>query len=151
MDKATVERYMSERLVTMSIKSTVQDIARVMDKNNVSSVLITAADDESGKKEIVGILTERDVVRVVSRDLPPDRIIALSPPLVYVDADAPLEQASEAMLRNHVRHLLVRDPDSREIVGILTSTDLVRYLRSLHATRDFTSVLEAASVEASNY
>lgn len=37
------------------------------------------------------------------------------------------------------------------MVGILTSTDLVRYLRSLHAARDFLSILEAASIEMSNY
>lgn len=39
------------------------------------------------------------MVRIVSRDLRPDKIIALSPPLAYVDADASLEQASEALLR----------------------------------------------------
>lgn len=146
MNKATVERYMSERLVTVDVKSTARDIAKVMDQSNVSSALIT--DDNN---EIVGIFTERDMVRIVSRDLPPDKIIALSPPLVYVDADASLEQASEAMLRGKVRHLLVREPGSGEIVGILTSTDLVRYMRSLHAARDFMSILEAASIEMSNY
>lgn len=137
---------MSERLVTVDVKSTARDIAKVMDQSNVSSALIT--DDNN---EIVGIFTERDMVRIVSRDLPPDKIIALSPPLVYVDADASLEQASEAMLRGKVRHLLVREPGSGEIVGILTSTDLVRYMRSLHAARDFMSILEAASIEMSNY
>lgn len=36
MNKATVERYMSERLVTVNVKSTARDIAKVMDQSNVS-------------------------------------------------------------------------------------------------------------------
>lgn len=142
MSQATVERYMNERLVTIGVKSTATDIAKLMDQNNVSSVLIT--DDNN---EIIGIFTERDMVKIISRNLQPDRIIAISPPLVYIDKDESVEQASETMLRNKVRHLLVRDPASKEIVGIMTNTDLVRYLRNLSASKEFESILEAAGIE----
>jgi CBS domain-containing protein len=146
MSQATVERYMSERLVTIGVKNTAQDIARLMDQNDISAVLVT--DD---KDEIIGIFTERDIVRIIARNIPPDRIIAISPPLVYIDGDAPLEQASEIMIRNQVRHLLVRDTATKEIIGIITNTDLVRYLRNMSLNKEFDSILEAASIEMSNY
>jgi CBS domain-containing protein len=146
MSQTTVERYMNERLVTININSTAKDIAKLMDKTNVSSVLIT----DDGNK-IIGIFTERDIVRIISRDLQPDRIIAVSPPLVYVDADASMEQASETMLKNKVRHLLVRDPTSKEIVGIMTNTDFVKYLRNQSVSKGIESILEAATIEMLNY
>lgn len=146
MSQATVERYMNERLVTINVKSTARDTAKLMDQNNVSSVLVT---DDSN--EIIGIFTERDMVRIISRNLQPDEITAISPPLVYVDKDESMEQASETMMRNKVRHLLVRDPMSKEIVGIMTNTDLVRYLRNQSVNKEFESILEAASIETSKY
>ncbi|WP_337862083.1 CBS domain-containing protein [Nitrososphaera sp.] len=146
MNQTTVERYMNERLVTINIRSTAKDIAKLMDKNNVSSVLIT--DDNN---DIIGIFTERDIVRIISRDLQPDRIIAISPPLVYVDANTPMEQASDIMLKNKVRHLLVKDPVSKEIVGIITNTDFAKYLRNQSVSKGFESILEAATIEILKY
>lgn len=146
MNQTTVERYMNERLVTINIRSTAKDIAKLMDKSNVSSVLIT--DDNN---DIIGIFTERDIVRIISRDLQPDRIIAISPPLVYIDANASMEQASETMLKNKVRHLLVKDPVSKEIVGIITNTDFAKYLRNQSVSKGFESILEAATIEILKY
>lgn len=142
MNEATIERYMNPRLVTIDSKSNAKDIAKVMDQNNVSSIVITG--DNS---EIIGIFTERDMVKIISRNLQPDKIIAISPPVIYIDKDMSVDQASEIMMKNKVRHLLVRDPTSKEIVGIMTNTDLVRYLRNLTAIRDFEPILEAASIE----
>lgn len=146
MSQATVADYMSDRLVTINVKSSAEDIARLMDKRNISSVLIT--DDNN---EIIGIFTERDIVKIIARDLRPDKIIAISPPVIYVDRDLSVEQASETMIRNKVRHLLVRDPDTKEIVGILTNTDMVRYLKNLAASKPYGPVWEAASIEPSIY
>ncbi|MEO9295551.1 MAG: CBS domain-containing protein [Nitrososphaera sp.] len=146
MSQSTVAQYMNERLVTINIKSTARDIAKLMDKNNVSSVLVT--DDNN---DIIGIFTERDIVRIISRDLQPDRIIVISPPLVYVDANLSMEQASATMLKNKVRHLLVKDPISKEIVGIMTNTDFAKYLRNQSVSKGFESILEAAAIEMLNY
>ena len=142
MSQTSVERYMNQRLVTVNVKTTAKDIAKLMDQNNVSSVLIT--DDNN---EIIGIFTERDMVKIISRNIQPDKIIAISPPLIYIDKDKSVEEASETLMKNKVRHLLIRDPTSKEIVGIMTNTDLVRYLRNLSATKEFEPILEAASIE----
>ncbi len=61
-----VEDYMTTTTVTMNFKSNVLDIAKKMYEQNISSVPIT---DDDG--EIVGILTERDLIKVMANELPP--------------------------------------------------------------------------------
>lgn len=62
--KAVVADYMSARMVALDSKSRVLDIVKTMSDRNVSSVAIT----QNGK--IVGILTERDVVKIVADEIP---------------------------------------------------------------------------------
>jgi CBS domain-containing protein len=57
-DDTLVEDYMTTTTVTMNFKNSVLDVAKRMLAENISSIAIT--DDEGG---IVGILTERDMIR----------------------------------------------------------------------------------------
>jgi CBS domain-containing protein len=40
-----------------------------------------------------------------------------------------IEEAAKIMARQKVRHLLVEDSSGNNIVGIITATDLARYLK----------------------
>ncbi len=51
------------------------------------------------------------------------------------------------MMRNKVRHLLVEDPATNEVVGIITTTDLARYLRK--RMKQITQVATGDDYEAS--
>jgi CBS domain-containing protein len=96
---------------------------------NISSVAIT--DDEESKK-VVGILTERDIVKSIAKGVPPDGITAgslMSSPILSIRNDQPIEEAALLMIRNKVRHLLVEDPARQRVIGIITTTDLARYLK----------------------
>jgi len=133
---------MSTGLVMRNPKSSVSELAKVMVDFNVSSVAIIqqGGDEEEevdrrrqNNKEVIGILTERDIVKSISRGVSPDSIAVgslMSPsPILSIGKDRPIEEAALLMMRNKVRHLLVEDPDSNEMVGIITTTDLARYLR----------------------
>ena len=61
-----VEDYMTLTTVTLNFKNSVLDIAKRMLAQDISSIAIT--DD---KKEIIGILTERDIVKIIANELPP--------------------------------------------------------------------------------
>jgi CBS domain-containing protein len=50
----------------MNFKNSVLDIAKRMVAENISSIAIT--DD---KKEIIGILTELDTVKIIANEIPP--------------------------------------------------------------------------------
>jgi signal-transduction protein with cAMP-binding, CBS, and nucleotidyltransferase domain len=132
VDNIRVEDYMSTTTVTMSFKNSVLDIAKKMLAENISSIAIT--DDEG---EIIGILTERDMMKVIANELPPSGISAMSLmsfPTVKVKKKAPIEEAAKIMATKNLRHLIVEDTYGKDVVGIITVTDLARYLKQKSKT-----------------
>jgi signal-transduction protein with cAMP-binding, CBS, and nucleotidyltransferase domain len=126
-DNNLVEDYMTTTTVTMDFKNSVLDIAKKMFEENISSIAIT--DDDGG---IIGILTERDMMKVIANELPPRGISAMnlmSFPTVMVKRKAPIKEAAKIMATKKLRHLLVEDTYGNDVVGIITVTDLVRYIK----------------------
>jgi predicted transcriptional regulator len=124
-DNNLVENYMTTTTVTMNFKNSILDIAKKMLAQNISSIPIT--DDEG---EIIGILTERDMMKVIANELSPRGISAMmSFPTVTVKRKAPIEEAAKIMATKKLRHLIVEDTYGKDVVGIITVTDLVRYLK----------------------
>jgi signal-transduction protein with cAMP-binding, CBS, and nucleotidyltransferase domain len=131
-DDTLVEDYMTTTTVTMNFKNSVLDVAKKMLAQNISSIAIT--DDE---EEIVGILTERDMIKVIANELPPGGISAMSLmsfPTVSVKKNAPIEEAAKIMATKKLRHLIVEDTYGKDVVGIITATDLARYLKQKSRT-----------------
>jgi CBS domain-containing protein len=122
-----VEDYMTLTTVTMNFKKSLLDIAKKMLAENISSIAIT--DDEG---EIIGILTERDIIKIIANELPPGVISAMSlmsfPP-VRVKRKIPIEEAAKIMASKKIRHLIVEDTYGKDVVGIITVTDLAKYLK----------------------
>jgi CBS domain-containing protein len=132
---SSVEDYTNARMVMRDSKASVLELAKVMVEWSVSSVAIT---DEENNKKVVGILTERDIVKSIAKGVPPDgggsgSITAgsiMSSPILSIRKGQPIEEAALLMIRNKVRHLLVEDPSSHNgVIGIITTTDLARYLQ----------------------
>jgi predicted transcriptional regulator len=129
----SVEDYMNTIMVMRDSKATVSELAKVMVDWNVSSVAIT--DEEENNKKVIGILTERDIIKSIAKGIPPDGITAgsiMSSPILSIRKDQPIEDAALLMIRNKVRHLLVDDPAApahNRVMGIVTTTDLARYLK----------------------
>lgn len=148
---SSVEDYMSTRLVIRGLKSTVFELAKVMVDSNVSSVAIMEQEDaeqQQSNKRVIGILTERDIIKSIAKGVPLDDITAgssmSSSPLLSVRKDQSIEEAALLMIKNRVRHLLIEDPDQNSVIGIITTTDLARYLRR----RMKESTIAAAATEA---
>ncbi len=132
VDDIRVEDYMTTTTVTMSFKNNVLDIAKKMLAENISSIPIT--DDEG---EIIGILTERDMIKIIANELPPGGISAMSLmsfPTVKVKKKTPIEEAAKIMATKKLRHLIVEDTYGNNVVGIITITDLARYLKQKSRT-----------------
>src|SRR5919112_1064893 len=133
-DDTSVEDYMTITTVTMNFKNSVLDIAKKMLAENISSIPIT---DDDG--EIIGILTERDMMKIVANELPPGGISAMSLmsfPTIKVKKKAPIEEAAKIMATKKLRHLIVEDTYNKDVVGIITSTDLARYLKQKSKTNE---------------
>lgn len=125
--QATVADYMSTKMLTMDSRSGLLDVAKKMMEANVSSIAIT--DDRSG---IIGILTERDIVRAIAKSIPLNGVTAgslMSKPIMSVERCSSVEDAAGVLIQRRVRHLLVQDAVKNEFIGMITATDLVKYLK----------------------
>ena len=102
--------------LTVAPDVTVHAAARAMTDRNVSAAAVTDSD------RLVGIITERDVLRqVVAVGLDPSGVRVgdvMSSPAISVSLRTPVADAAAIMRDNHVRHLTVLDGDGR-VVGIL--------------------------------
>jgi len=127
----TVGELMSEKLERISTISSAQEASKKMRDKNVSSLIVI----EANNNKPMGIVTERDLVRKACvRDIGtgniPIKDIMSTLPLVAIDSRSPIEAAANTMIQNKVRHLLViNDNDMNKIVGIITPTDFVGYLK----------------------
>jgi len=124
-----VRDLMRKNPYTVAESASIQDTARIMNDKKVSSLVIL--DDDNNP---VGLVTERDLVRKVCiNDLPTNRVSnkeIMSSPLITIGSESSATTATDLMLKNNVRHLLVIDNESKDNnqpIGIVTPLDLVRY------------------------
>ena len=117
---------MTKNPVTVKPNSSVQDAAKIMSEKKIGSIII------SGNGEFSGILTERDLVRkVLARGKDPKSVKVneiMSKPVVRIDEDSDLLDASELMKKKNIRRLVVVDK-TKKLVGILSTNDMARVMR----------------------
>jgi CBS domain-containing protein len=117
-----VSEGMSQVVLTIGPGHTVREAAAAMTTKGVGAAVVL--DPEAHGP---GLLTERDVLRVIGRGLDPDvEVVAshLSANLTFAAPDWSLEQAAETMVRRGFRHLAVIDRG--ELAGIVSMRDIVR-------------------------
>ena len=129
-----VRDLMRKNPYTVAESASIQDTARIMNDKKVSSLVIVDEDNNP-----VGLVTERDLVRKVCiNDLPTNRVTnkeIMSSPLITIDSESSATTATDLMLKNNVRHLLVIDNESKDnyqLIGIITPLDLVKYEEDTH-------------------
>jgi len=133
-----VSDIMSKRLITLSSKSSMCDVAKKMSECNVSSVFLTmdregsTSDPISGNQSIIGIVTQTDLVEVCAKDILASDITvdSVMSSIISISEDAKVEEAAQIMMDKKIRHMAVREKnDSSKIVGIISSTNLANYLK----------------------
>jgi len=117
---------MTTPVVTSGPDDHISQVASFMLHHKIGSVVIME------NRRIVGILTERDFVRIVEKvgmllkeDLAKHY---MAKPVVTVQSDATVTDAMKLMQANHIRHLIVLDKDLK-MVGVISSRDLMRAAR----------------------
>lgn len=128
-----VSDFMSKEVHTMDVHKNAFDAAKLMVKNKIGSLVLT----KEGRP--IGIVTETDFLRrVCSNDAKASEVFLeniMSSPLVTIEPTAPIEVAANIMALNSVRRLVVTD-EKEQVVGIITSTDLARYLEGKISIND---------------
>jgi signal-transduction protein with cAMP-binding, CBS, and nucleotidyltransferase domain len=123
---AKIGEIIKERLETVNESNTAQQAAKKMGTSDLSALLVI---DSGGKP--IGIITERDLVRkVCATDERSSKVLiqnVMSTPVITVDSSSPLRQASNIMIQNKVRHLLVVGDNGAH--GIVSTSDFANFLK----------------------
>ena len=115
---STIRDIMSGELVAVSPSTTVAEAATTMAERRVGSALVL----DGG---LVGIFTERDIVRALSQDFdapghPVEQWMTRNP--TTISPEAPVQDALDMMLSAGFRHLPVMEGD--DVVGVVSIRDL---------------------------
>ncbi len=117
----------SERFVTIERDTDVQTAARLMRDRRINSLLVTHG------KEIIGILTDTDMVRrVVAAEVDTLTTTAekiMSAPIVTIEGGKTVLDASDLMAQTRIRHLGVTQ--GGKLVGMFSVRDLLVCLTNL--------------------
>ncbi|MCI4446476.1 MAG: CBS domain-containing protein [Pyrobaculum sp.] len=118
---------MVKEVVTAKEHDKIRDVAIRMYEKKIGSVVVV---DDEGKP--IGIVTERDMVYVVARALPPDTPVwmVMTENPVVINENALVTEAMEKMRVQNIRHLPVVNAEGK-LVGMISFRDIV----------DFTAVL----------
>jgi CBS domain-containing protein len=116
-----------EKFVTVERDTDAQTAARIMRDRGIGSLFVTNG------KEIVGILTDTDMVRrVVAAGVDTHKTTVeqiMSAPILTIEEGKTLLDANDLMAQTHLRHLgVTRDG---KLVGMISVRDLVVFLTNL--------------------
>ena len=115
-----VEDVMTRNVITVTDSASISEAAVVMKKNNIGCVVVKR------KAELLGIVTERDLIRILASDRSETSSVTevASKPLIIIGPKEPVKEAARILVERGVKRLPV--VDGTRLVGILTSTDLFK-------------------------
>jgi CBS domain-containing protein len=132
---------MTEAAVTDRPDDTLQQAAAKMREQQTGSLLVLDGED------LVGIVTERDVLKAVATATPLDTPVAevMSKDLITVEPGTSLREAARIMTERWIRHLPVLQ--GGRLVGIVSQRDLAGVLAgALNEPDDLHRLIEASAL-----
>lgn len=118
-----VEELMSKLVCSVDPETTLAEATTVMGERHIGSALVLE------EERLVGILTERDVVRAMStaHDAPMRPVIEwMTKHPTTIAPDVAVKEALRVMVEGGFRHLPVLDGD--RVVGMVSMRDIARAL-----------------------
>jgi CBS domain-containing protein len=122
-------KVMSRTLLTVAPEDPLKEMAERMVSRDVGAALVT-----EGEK-LVGIVTERDVLRAVARGIDEGTRVAdlMTPDPETMEPDESTQHAAVLMIHGGFRHLPLMEGD--DVVGMLSIRDLMRVVLDNAAPR----------------
>ena len=128
LDSVKVSDIMSKDVKIEVEEQDIGAVCRLMGENDIGSVVIVKRQD---KEQIpIGIVTERDIVRILGRkscDLKEPLTSFMSKPVISIPSNSSAREAMLVMNSNQIRRIVVIDTGNR-MIGILTEKDIFREL-----------------------
>lgn len=127
-----VREIMSRDVICLSEKSSIYDVVDVMLANQIGALPIV-----DGDENLVGIVTERDIALSIAGEID-DRTAQdyMSTKVFTTTPGTPIESACKIMVRNGLRRIPIVGGEAdiskaaKKLLGIVTSTDLIRFFNA---------------------
>lgn len=119
-----VEQVMTSRVATIAPHLSLDVALAKMAGPGISCVVVT-----EGEKPL-GIITERDVVRLVAKDIDTASVVmkdVMSSPVISVPSGTTIHHAALLMKQEKIRRVVVVAPQG-SLVGIITQSDIIKGL-----------------------
>lgn len=118
LPKKLIKEYVPERMVSLTLDSTMQEAARVLIEHSIHGAPVMEND------EILGIMSFTDIGKAIAmggtsalvRDM-------MSKNVITIDGDLPLNDAIKAMNKHKIGRLVVTK--NGKMIGIITKTDVL--------------------------
>ncbi|MEZ0319100.1 MAG: CBS domain-containing protein [Pyrobaculum sp.] len=100
----------------------IRDVARLMAEKRIGLVVIV---DRGQPDAVVGVVSERDVVRAVARNLDLDAPVReiMTSPVITVEGEEPVWRVAEIMRQHNIRHVVVTK--GGRLYGVISIRDLI--------------------------
>ena len=139
-----IHEIMSKNVVKVNYEISALEISKTMVKRRISSVVIIDNNDK-----IIGIVTEKDLIReICAKNLLANTLSAakvMSSPLITISKNSTINYATKLMVEKKIKHLAILE--NNDIIGILTTYDLINLLRDKIKSIDLDSnLLDAISM-----
>lgn len=119
-----VRDYMAMKVVTADVSDSVLDTATRLIDGKVGCVVVMQDDD------LAGIVTKGDIIKSTILKLQDPKKLRVSSimttPVVTISPDSSIEAAAKLMSERRVSKLPVIEDESGLLIGIITSTDIIR-------------------------
>ncbi len=111
-----VRDVMKKKVKIIRPETTLKEAAKIMSKNKIGSLAIVR------KKEIAGIITERDILKNI--EALNKRVSSfMTKKVISIDSYQHIEIAADLMSQNKIKRVLVTEGD--KLKGIITATDII--------------------------
>jgi predicted transcriptional regulator len=139
-----IHEIMSKNVVKVNYEISALEISKTMVKRRISSVVII-----DNKDKIIGIVTEKDLIKeICAKNLLANTLSAakvMSSPLITIRKNSTINDATKLMVEKKIKHLAILE--NNDIIGILTTYDLINLLRNKIKSIDLDSnLLDAISM-----
>jgi len=129
LDSISISEIVNKDVKVIEQEQNIFDTSKVMIDNNIGSVVVI---DNNESKNPVGIVTERDVVRIVSTfalsDLQVPVRKLMSYPLITLSHNASVLDAMKLMNERKIRRVIILNEST--LIGIVTEHDIFNLLMS---------------------
>jgi CBS domain-containing protein len=140
IESIPVSSFMTRNVITETDDQNIQAICKIMNENSIGSLIIVKRLDSnnpntSNNKEIIGIITERDIVRIIGL-LQPSLLTVpirefMSKPVITLSPNNSIKDAIQTMQLKNIRTLPV--VENQNLQGIITEKDIFKAIMNNRA------------------